>query len=165
VARAELAQGDLAGAINAATAGLAQEDAGSPYPGRLLLACKGLAALRGGAWDQGKAHLLEASDLAFVDGSLLRFGVATVRGHLAIAILDHRPRVEPKEIEALVAPLVEAALEVPGLTAAPRLRDSIDALLRSRPFPRQELVDRLEELIGWFPYGIEPWIWRDRAEG
>jgi hypothetical protein len=55
------------------------------------------------------------------------------------------------------------AQAVPGLTDAGRLDPEIRELLSRRPVSPSTITEKLEELLRWFPYGIDPWVWREGA--
>ncbi len=156
MARAELALGQAADAHATAAAGLKYCSSDSSYPRQLLLTCQGLSEMRRGHFDRGEELLLEAGDLTFVEGDLLRFGLATALGYLVIEILNTAQDYDEEATKTLTRQFTKTAQTVPGLRDAPRLKDEINALLEGLPLPRPALTEKLEELIRWFPYGIDP---------
>lgn len=107
-------------------------EAGGLYPGRLAHAVRGRAAWALGDREAGKADLIAAAQTDDIDGSLLAFGCALARAHLALALLDEADADEDHEgdVAALLAPLRSAltALAHPaGETHLDGLKRALDA--------------------------------------
>ncbi len=142
-------------AIEQADLTLAELPVHAPYPRQLLLMHRGLAAIAAGDEGRGRADLHAAADLTHVRGSLLRFGVTTALGQLALHLLAADPTAQREQVARYALSLLDAARAVPGLDEGERagLLGELEATFGGAAVvgePRRATL--LRQLIALFPY-------------
>lgn len=125
--------------------------AGGLYPGRLALAVRGRAAWALGDREAGQADLLAAAQTEDIEGSLLAFGCALARAHLALALLDEVDGDVNHEadVAALLAPL-RSALSASRHPAGETHCDGLKRALAADDVATLRAV--LHGIVALFPY-------------
>ncbi len=151
--RALTACGRARRAVTEADRALAPLSPAAPYPRALLLKHRALALLAHGHAGAGRQGLREAADTTFVGGALLRFGVRTALGELALDLLAAGGERELSQARELAARLAETARQVPGLDPRVSGADALLALASADQADPAALSDAVRALCAWFPYG------------
>lgn len=152
--RALAAAGRARRAVAEADRALAPLSPLDPYPRAVLLKHRALALLALGRNHAGRRGLREAADVTFARGALLRFGLRTALGELALDLLaspgDHQDAAEAR---TLCTRLAETARQVPGLDPQISGADALLALAADADTEPNALADAIRSLCAWFYYG------------
>jgi len=142
------------GAVAEADRALAPLSPGRPYPGALIRKHRGVALLAAGELAAGREALLEAADVSHVRGGLLRFGVSTALGELAIHLLQtERHQDDAARARRAAVRLAGIARLAPGLDPAQSGAEEVSRLAGEEELDAGALIQALRGLCGWFYYG------------
>jgi tetratricopeptide (TPR) repeat protein len=154
LARAHLAAGRPESGVRQADRTLSWLEPTQVHPRQLILKVRGLAWLALAREVEGRADLLQAADLTFVDGPLARLGVSTALAALALHLTEQRDHLEAtrtaRRFVARVGPLLDPMGRAGG---EPDLQARLEQILDGEPGAE---ATKLAHLLGFvleqFPY-------------
>lgn len=153
LAQAHLAAGRPVSAVRQADRALSRLEPTQVHPRQFILKVRGLARLALGEEEQGRADLLEAADLTYVEGPLARLGVSTALAALALHLIEQRDHPEAtrtaRRFIAQAGPLLDPMARAGG---EPDLRARLEQILDAEPGAEAALEHLLGFVLEQFPY-------------
>ena len=119
----------------------------------MILKHRALSLLAQGETAAGRQGLQEAADTTFASGALLRFGISTALGELAIHLLASEQEGHRARARSLAAQLAQIARQVPGLDPARSGAAEVMRLAGEQPLDAARLEQALVTTCAWFYYG------------